>query len=574
MERDFLREQNLEILRSYIKDENLRLANPRDIFSKFDNKNIEEFINFVFSLKEENEPNVVIISTIQLYFKYLSVKNIDINNKLIILACYYISRNLYVEKALDRLVSKENNKYVIKREYKDVTKEMILDILKTLGWKVMDPNIYDYLSIIENISDIPRFSTYTDYGVFEQFYSTLILSIDFICLPVSLQLTTIFRLLNISFPEMEIILQKTKEQIDTCYYIVKTFIRDNYALDKIMKKSFDKEFVFEADIEEIMDKLTRTYIKEEEINVIPISTLEYSKKYTNIMQIGDGSFGIISEVENNITKTRYAEKSLLKDNENSVDEFIKSIICEISSFLYFNEVQGLLRIHNIFNVDENIKIIMKLYKNTLDNEIKKRGNNICGYLRKVIKGAFIGLKNLHSRGFSHADIHSGNILIDENNESVLADFSITKRFQKSIPFFSQFKYLRGGSPLTYSIDWKEDVYSLGYTILLLFIDDFDKFYMRPDQYKDRVQKILILLLALLDKVKIKSKLLFDLLLHMLCKEDDRWCVGKLLNHDYFKEVEDVVNEEESLLNYNFIYPDANFVTYNTYLAYFVMNKST
>src|ERR1044072_6514752 len=103
----------------------------------------------------------------------------------------------------------------------------------------------------------------------------------------------------------------------------------------------------------------------------------------------------------------------------------------IESLLYLNEYYGITQ----NNDTKNFIIIMKYYKYDLRNYItrSKDFNNIKWDKKlKILKHIAEGLVHIHLQNIIHHDLHSGNILCENEDDVVISDLGISKSAMESI----------------------------------------------------------------------------------------------------------------------------------------------
>lgn len=212
-------------------------------------------------------------------------------------------------------------------------------------------------------------------------------------------------------------------------------------------------------------------------------------KYSICKQIGDGTFGVIYEVENNDTKRKYAVKKIVGNNMEAIEIFQKEF-----EIVHYNNHPNILDIHGIFLKCLDITtyvlfVLMDLAQHDLEVEIINRTKKKKYFTEKEL---FTLLKQMASalvylqrnRNVAHRDIKPENILLFGNETYKLCDFGEAKEKVKG----KKQKTVRGTkhymSPLLYDgltrdedyIDhnpYKSDVFSLGYVLIVAAALDFE-----------------------------------------------------------------------------------------------------
>ncbi|OHT04604.1 hypothetical protein TRFO_27871 [Tritrichomonas foetus] len=152
--------------------------------------------------------------------------------------------------------------------------------------------------------------------------------------------------------------------------------------------------------------------------------------------LGDGSFGKVTLIEDKKTKHKYAAKISKKDVSSAQEQK-----------LFFSEIEILIRVENPailnltgfnmkdFNSNSNPVIITEYLENgSLSNILNLESNGLAPHewtpTKKLITilGIAFGMKYLHSKGIIHRDLKPGNVLMDSNYYPRIGDFGISKIF--------------------------------------------------------------------------------------------------------------------------------------------------
>jgi serine/threonine protein kinase len=118
--------------------------------------------------------------------------------------------------------------------------------------------------------------------------------------------------------------------------------------------------------------------------------------------------------------------------------------------------------------------------------LEKKFKTICLTQQyKIMYGIGVALEHMHDRNILHCDMKAENVLVDEDDNAVLADFGLSKRIDvdkmtdsEGTPLFEAIELLDYTNP---SVNTKEsDVYSLGMTycqiLLKQTLDEIEALY--------------------------------------------------------------------------------------------------
>ena len=171
-----------------------------------------------------------------------------------------------------------------------------------------------------------------------------------------------------------------------------------------------------------------------------------------------------------------------------------------------------------------------------------------------------GLKYIHRCKIVHMDIKPGNILIDENLNAKITDFSVSCSYSKyqpkelvKFPLIGTSKYIApeiiSRSNLKVKEAEKIDVYSFGTTLYYLFYGEYP--YNLKDikerEYNIILKKIQNEKLTFPENIKI-SNLFKDFLEKVLEKDyTKRFNINQALNHPWIKGSEIIFNEKEYII---------------------------
>ncbi len=192
-------------------------------------------------------------------------------------------------------------------------------------------------------------------------------------------------------------------------------------------------------------------------------------KFTLIKKLG-GNFGEVWHAKDNSISKEIALKILEPNFEP-----IAKLLDEARIGNKFNH-KNLLPIHyaDITVLDgKTYTLISQEYypKGDVINQLNSNNFLALPQVLKVLQDILFGLEYLHNGGFYHNDIKPGNILIDNQQNAVLADYGIAGFSPNGIPVTPKNSYKVHGAPETSGISAKisvhSDIYQVGCTAFRL-----------------------------------------------------------------------------------------------------------
>lgn len=249
------------------------------------------------------------------------------------------------------------------------------------------------------------------------------------------------------------------------------------------------------------------------------------RSYKQIKEIGSGTFGIVYSVLRDDNK-KFAFKKFKKD---TLDLDI-GVLREISILRMFQgNIDGVINLEDIIVLEDTIGIVMKEYiwdlSKLIENDILSKSQK-----KKIACKILQTVHFLHSHNIIHRDIKPENILLDENYNPVLADYSLSKLFyenSKKETHTSKFATCGYRSPEVISkkdYNLKVDSWSLGVVFYELFTGQILNF----DKDIDSIKFLNI------QKRRFKKTSLADLIKGLLIvNPNDRWSPRKALESDFF-----------------------------------------
>lgn len=268
-------------------------------------------------------------------------------------------------------------------------------------------------------------------------------------------------------------------------------------------------------------------------------------KYKCLKIIGTGGTSIVVLVED-INKKKWAAKIVsVKDVENR--KIINSVEKEIAILREIDH-QNIIKMRESFEItnkynEDYIIIIIEYCERgdllTLTTKRKLKDENL---IKKIIYGFLGAIKYLHSRGISHGDIKTENILLTEDYTPKLCDFGFCRTIFIAGNESKYGTLFYAAPELFYKgkfDPFKTDIYAIGITLYSIFELKFP--FIEGDEKEIRKQ---IVNSDLIFKFK-TSKKLKNLIEKCTDKEPiNRPTIDEIINYDYFNI------EERTLLTKN------------------------
>ena len=243
-------------------------------------------------------------------------------------------------------------------------------------------------------------------------------------------------------------------------------------------------------------------------------------------QLGEGSYGIIYQVQERATKKRFALKKIIAHDLDEVVAFQREF--ELVNSVDHTNIMKIfgICIRNLDMTTIAIYVLMEMALLDWDDEIRKHLDQRKAYkeseLINILKQLVSALCFMQRNKISHRDIKPQNVLVFKHNIYKVADFGEAKEVKIS----KQLNTLRGTelylSPILYDglkqnkedirhNSFKSDVFSLGFCFIYAASLNFNIIYEVRD-VKDMKKMETILHKHLKNKY---TKKFVDLLLNML-----------------------------------------------------------
>mgnify|MGYP000852417665 CR=1 FL=1 len=240
--------------------------------------------------------------------------------------------------------------------------------------------------------------------------------------------------------------------------------------------------------------------KTEQINKLQIISSLYSDNFIELSKIGEGGFGEIYKVYNNLDGQQYAIKKIPFNDFSNTDNMkaLNEVKClaELShenivryhtTWLELSDVKTEIVEESTVQIYPMLCIQMELCECSLRDYLIKRnysGKDIDMTIeRQCITGIINGLKYIHSKNIIHRDINPNNIFLDKYMIPKIGDFGLSTKIgydnqetmmssELGVKLYVPPEYINEGIYTK-----KSDVYSLGiviFEIMHIFTTDIER----------------------------------------------------------------------------------------------------
>lgn len=278
--------------------------------------------------------------------------------------------------------------------------------------------------------------------------------------------------------------------------------------------------------------------------------------------LGSGTYGCVYSTKD----LQFAYKEF--ENLDEDDCFGDTILTEISMMNTLKDVPVVQKVDNIIYQKDQSGFFMKLYRTSVDNEIKQQINMSkkmkINYTKHVLYGLLVGLYYAHQRLIIHCDIKPSNIVINNEREIALIDWglAIGDKYNEENILPTQTLWYRAPEVLLEDSHYgpKIDIWSAG---LVCYFILFNRVMFPGDSPIDQLYKIFRVfgtpnettwpcVTSLYDFVSFPiftgtglpttdNFLLDDLLQNMLqLNPANRYTAEQALNHSFFDDLRDDV----------------------------------
>lgn len=149
-------------------------------------------------------------------------------------------------------------------------------------------------------------------------------------------------------------------------------------------------------------------------------------RYTDLLYIGEGAYGMVCSAYDNVNKLRVAIKKISPFEHQT---YCQRTLREIKILLRFRHeniigINDILRARHIDNM-RDVYIVQDLMETDLYKLLKTQqlsNDHICYFLYQILRG----LKYIHSANVLHRDLKPSNLLINTTCDLKICDFGLAR----------------------------------------------------------------------------------------------------------------------------------------------------
>ena len=213
------------------------------------------------------------------------------------------------------------------------------------------------------------------------------------------------------------------------------------------------------------------------------------KSYKIIKELGNGGYGKVNLVLNNLDNKYYALKEIIIKEE---EDNINTTKNEINILSKFN-CNNIIKYYDSYKDNNKFYILMEYcdgqnLKDFIEEYNKKKELIEENIIYNIIKQICIGIKEMHKMKIIHRDLKPENIFMNKNIEIKIGDFGISKKLNRSYGLTKQksgtLDYQAPEILLDGKYNEKSDIWSFGCIIYELF--HLHIYYI--DKYRNEIKK--------------------------------------------------------------------------------------
>ena len=173
--------------------------------------------------------------------------------------------------------------------------------------------------------------------------------------------------------------------------------------------------------------ITSTKLKaNEKVHQIGQSIFAIDRKYTDLLAIGQGSYGVVCSAIDSSTKRKVAIKKISPMCKHIEDS--KHVLREIRLMRYLGVHENIVKLEDLHvreSADE-IYIIMELFDTDLHRVISSKQPLTENHLKYFFFQLICGVRFLHQNRIIHRDLKPGNLLVSRDCKLRITDFGLAR----------------------------------------------------------------------------------------------------------------------------------------------------
>ena len=157
---------------------------------------------------------------------------------------------------------------------------------------------------------------------------------------------------------------------------------------------------------------------------------EVDVRYTNLVPVGGGSYGLVCSADDSITKQRVAIKKVTNAFSDLTDA--KRIMREIKLLGQLGDHENVIGLVDVMTMPpltknfRDIYIICELMECDLDRIISSTQGLTDQHAQYFVYQILRGLKYVHSANVLHRDLKPSNLLVNSNCDLSICDFGLAR----------------------------------------------------------------------------------------------------------------------------------------------------
>ncbi|OUC48006.1 kinase domain protein [Trichinella nativa] len=162
------------------------------------------------------------------------------------------------------------------------------------------------------------------------------------------------------------------------------------------------------------------------VEIVRNQSFEVGPRYSNLLYIGEGAYGMVVSAYDRVTKARVAIKKISPFEHQT---FCQRTLREIKILTRFKH-ENIINIQDIINAPtieqmKDIYIVQCLMETDLYKLLKTQklsNDHICYFLYQILRG----LKYIHSANVLHRDLKPSNLLLNTTCDLKICDFGLAR----------------------------------------------------------------------------------------------------------------------------------------------------